>query len=270
MQISGKTLLYGMVALMVLLGCGAIYVAAKKQAYEKSIIELQNQIAERDKTIEVQKGVYEKLTLQLNDLKGALDQRDAQVRALEDDLKKKKEELLDATTVAINWKKAYEAEVKGHQSDVPPVKPGDPTRTKVEFEKDFGYIGVKGYTLTNPPDAWVHVQQNRPLKVTLAISQDKQKVWHTYATSSEDNVGVDIQLTGVNPYLLKPKWYEGIGITTDLGVGTNAGGVAALVGLGVNYKIKQFTFGPSMWIGASDRIDKYYGLNFTWRPFERN
>lgn len=270
MEISGRTLLYVVGGFILLLLGVVVFGAIKKHSYDARMVELQNQIAARDVTIEVSKGVYTKLTLQLHNVEDALNQKDEQVKSLEAELKKRKEELLTATTIAANWKKAYEAEVKAKQTEVPGTNPGDPTRTKVEFDKDFGYIGVKGYTLTNPAMAWVHVQQNRPLKITLAVSQDKEKKWHTYATSSEENVGVDVEVTAVNPYLLQPKWYENIGLSVALGGGTNAQGGAALIGLGLDYKIKQFTVGPGVWLGISDRVDKYYGINFSWRPFQKN
>lgn len=269
MEVPKPVFKYGALLLIGLICVGSVWAFFKKRAYDNQLVELQNQVAARDKTIEVSKGVYTKLTLQLTDLTSALDQKDEQVKGLEADLKKKKEDLLTASTVAIGWKKAYEAQVAGKQTDVPGVKPGDPTRVKVEFAKDFGYIGVDGFTLTNPAEATVKVKQNRPLKVTLAISQDKNKVWHTYTTSSEENVGVDIQLTGVNPTVLLPKWYENIGITTSLGIGTNASGLGAMLGFGLDYAFKQFALGPAIWLGLNDHVDKYYGINFTYRPFKK-
>lgn len=243
--------------------------------HQKQVAQLQNEMAMKDKTIEVQKGLYTKLTIQSEEIKNVLDSKDKQVQELLDQIKKQKQDLLSASTVVASWKKAYEGLAKATQTEVPPdpTKPvvaGAKPREKVDFHEDFGYIGVDGWTLTNPPQAWVRVKQNRPLKLTLAISQDKDKAWHTYATSSEENVGVDIQVTAVNPFLLQPKWYEKIGVAIDLGMGTNRGGLGALAGIGLNYQIKQFTIGPHIWLGINDVVDKYYGITFEWRPFQRN
>jgi hypothetical protein len=265
-----KYLILGLMLALVVMGLGAAWY---KHAYDKRITQLQNEMAEKDKTIEVQKGLYTKLTVQSENVKGVLDQKDTQVRELEDQIKKQKQDLLNASTVVASWKKAYEGLAKATQTEVPadPTKPAlvGKTREKVDFHEDFGYIGVDGWTLTNPAQAWVRVKQNRPLKLTLAISQDKDKAWHTYATSSEENVGVDIQVTAVNPFLLQPKWYEKIGIGIDLGMGTNQAGLGALVGVGVNYQFMQFTMGPHVWLGINNTLDKYYGLTFEWRPFQR-
>lgn len=246
--------------------CFGLY---KKHLFEKSIIDLQNQIAERDKTIEIQKGVNHKLTTQLDDVNDLLNGKDEQVKLLLSELKKRKEEVLTATTFAAKWKAAYEAEVKAHQTEVPGTNP-DTKRTKIDFEKDWGYISVKGYTLSDPPEAWIKVQQNRPLKMTLAISQDKEMRWHTYVTSSEENVGIDVVVSGVNPWLLTPKWYERIGLNTNVGLGSNQGGLGALLGLGVDYQIGKFSLGPAMWFGISDRVDRFYGATLSWRPFQRD
>lgn len=267
-----KYLILGLMLALVVMGLGAAWY---KHSYDKQITQLQNEMAEKDKTIEVQKGLYTKLTVQSEDIKGVLDQKDQQVKELLNQISKQKQDLLNASTVVASWKKAYEGLAKATQTDVPPdpTKPavaGAKPREKVDFHQDFGYIGVDGWTLTNPPQAWVRVKQNRPLKLTLAISQDKDKAWHTYATSSEENVGVDIQVTAVNPLLLQPHWYEKIGIAIDLGMGTNRGGLGALAGIGLNYQIKQFTVGPHIWLGINDVVDKYYGLTFEWRPFQRN
>jgi uncharacterized coiled-coil protein SlyX len=267
-----KTFGLAVVVLLVVMGLGLVFHSCSVCKYESRLAEAQNQVAERDRTIEIQKGLYTKLTVQSKDVQGSLDQKDAQVRALEDQIKKSKQELLDASTVVVMWKKAYEGLANASQTTVPPVagKPPGPTREKVDFHEDFGYVRVDGWTLTSPPQAWVRLTQGRPLRLTLAVSQDAQKVWHTYATSSEENVSVDIRVTSVNPYVLQPRWYEHIGLAVDLGVGTNQGGVGALVGLGANYQFMKFTLGPHIWLGINDRVDRYYGIQFEWRPFQRN
>ncbi len=262
-------LIIGLMGLMVVMGLGAAWY---KHSYDKRITQLQNEMAEKDTTIEVQKGLYTKLTVQSENVKGVLDQKDVQVKELENQINKQKQQLLDATTLVASWKKAYEGVANATETTVPPdpKKPLEATREKVDFHQDFGYVKVDGWTLTKPPQAWVRVSQGRPLKLTLALSQDSARAWHTYATSSEENIGVDIQVTAVNPYILQPKWYEKIGIAIDLGMGTNRGGLGALAGLGLNYQIKQFTIGPHVWLGINDTVDKYYGIAFEWRPFQRN
>lgn len=241
------------------------------QQHQKQVTQLQNDLAEKDKTIEVQKGLYTKLALQTQNVQGTLDQRDAQVKELTDQIKKQKQEILDATQLTLTWKKAYEGLANATETHVDPPKgqPATAGREKVDFHEDFGAIKVDGWTLTNPPQAWVRLSPGKPLKLTLAISQDASKAWHTYATSSDPNIGVDIAVTAVNPYVLQPHWYENIGVVVDLGAGTNQSGVGALLGVGLNYRFLQFSLGPHVWLAMNSVVDKYYGLSFEWRPFQR-
>lgn len=267
MDISRTLMKVGVIALGVLLLVGVIYGAIQKQAYESQLRELRNAVASRDKTIETQQGVYHKLTLEMTDLRGTLDSKDEEIKRLNDELKKNKEQLLTATSLVVKWKKAYEAAVAGNQTEVPGEN--GTVRKKVEFAKDFGYIGVNGWTLTDPAEAWIKVEQLRPLKLSMTISQDKDGAWHTRTTSSEENVGVDIAVTAVNPYLLDPKWYEGIGVKLDLAGGSTNAGFGFLAGAGVTYRIKQFEVGPSVWVAISDRVDKYFGGTLVWHPFQK-
>jgi len=251
--------LVGVIVTLVVVG------AVQKSSYEDQRIELQNQIASKDKTIEIKDGLFTVLTQQNEDLMSKLNGKDAEIANLKAELKKKDEELLAVTGLVIKWKKAYEDEAKAHQS----IDPTTPGRDKVDFEKDFGYIGVSGYTLTNPAYAWVRVEQKRPLKLTVAVSQDESKAWHTYVTSSEENMEVNIELSAVNPYILQPKWYEGIGVTAMLGGGQSGSGIGGLAGIGLAYKIGNFDVGPSFIVTASDRVDKYFALTLNWHPFQR-
>lgn len=260
-----KYALMGLVA--VLLGV-VIFGAYGRWKNDKELARLRNEIASRDTTIEVQKGVYAKLALETDNLKSVLDSKDVQIKGLLAQIKKNKEDLLAANTLVVTWKKAYEGLANAHTEPVEPGPDGK-TREKVVFEKDFGLIGVNGYTLTNPPEAWVKVSQLKPLQITLAISQDPTGAWHSYATSSDENTAIDIKLAAVNPHVLEPRWYENLQLNTMLAGGYNDKGFAILAGVGVSYKIKQFDVGPAVFLGISDRLDKYFGATFSWRPFQR-
>lgn len=259
---------YLLLVMMALLLGMAGYVLYQQRKHIGEVTALQNSLAEKDKTIEIKEGLYHKLTLQNRDLMAFLDKKDKQVASLADELKKKKQELLTTTSLVISLKKEIELLADGTQTEVP-SEDGKPSRTKVEFRHDFGFVKVDGWTLTNPPQSWVKLSPGKPLKLSLSIAQDKTGAWHSYATSNDPLVGVDISLTAVNPYLFKPKWYEGFGLLIGLGMGTNQSGLGALVQVGLTYKIKQFTVGPAVWLGLNNVVDKYYGVTFEWRPFEK-
>ena len=259
-----KVAVIGLGALMLAL---VIYGLFARRAYEKQLLDMSNSLAERDKTIEVQKGVYDKLTVQNREVEDLLTSKDTEIVQLKADLDKAHQDLLTATNLVVQWKKAYEAVVASTQTTVP----SDGThgeRVKVSFTKDFGYIGTEGYCLTNPPETYIKIQQNRPLKLTVAIAQDQDKVWHTYTTSSEDNVGVDIQLTGVDPWMMDPKWYSRIGVSTLLALGSNPSGMAALAGVGLTLDIGNVSVGPSVMVSLANETTKYVGGSLIWRPFK--
>lgn len=259
---------YGLLGVIALLLVAVVWGSVGKWQNDKEMARLRNEVALRDTTIEVQKGVYTKLAVETGDLRKLLDSKDEQIKGLVAQLKQTKEELLVANQLVVKWKKAYEGAVDAHQDPEDPAQPG---RTKVSFQKDWGMIGVKGYTLTNPAEAWVSVNQLRPLKITVAVSQDKDGAWHTYATSSEENVGVDIALSSVNPHLLDPKWYEKIQLGLSLAGGSGTGGFGFLLGVDATYKISKFDVGPAVFVtlGAGTTITPFFGAKFNWRPFER-
>lgn len=270
MKISDKIFRYVTIALIVLLVILAIKSAADKHGHEQAMAELRNEIASQSQTIEMQEKTYTKLSFETDKWKFLAESRGREVQDLYSELEKRKEEILTANQVAVKWKKAYEDAAKANQSDVP--DPADPSivRKKVEFEKDFGMIGVTGWTLTDPAEAWVKVEQLKPLELTLIVTQDKDKKWHSYVTSSDENTDVQINVSAVNPHMMSPKWYEHLQLNTSLAVGTTGDGAGVLAGLGLSYRIKQFDVGPTVFLGISDRVDRYVGATFTWRPFQRD
>lgn len=264
-----KHLLVVALSLVVLILLGMHFL--DKRSADKEKVDLQNQLALRDKTIEEKNGLYEHLAISSSGVIGQLDESNAQVKALKEQLKKSGEQLDNATSVALNWKKAYEGVANATQSTVPSTdtSPSAASRIRVDFNENWGYISAKGYTLTSPPEAFVHVQQDRPLKLTVALSQDKTGAWHSYTTSSEDNVNADITVSAVNPSLRNERWYERIGVAADLGIGSQSTGAALLLGVGATLQIGQFDVGPSIWMTVSDHADKFYGASMVWHPWGR-
>lgn len=261
-----------------LVGCSIIfglYMYIKNRQYRNEIADLYNKVTRQAETIEVQKNVYEKKSLEVDDLNSILESlkkdndldKDT-ITKLQKELEKRQSELLAANRLALKWKKAYEAEVEANQTEDPGKDPDDPgdDRIKISFEKDFGYIGVNGYTLTNPPIAWISVKQNRPLFLTMALSQNKDGHWSTLVTSSEDNVEVDVEVSAVNPFVLAKKWYEKLSV--DTGIKLKTSGLTPKLGI-------SYPFGPINVSGGlqGDTVDKsvgwYVGLGYLWRPFER-
>lgn len=239
---------------------------------QKENVDLLNQVALKDKTVEEVKGVYEKRALEEHNVQAVLDaEKDQQLVALKDQLKKAGEQLDNATSVGLKWKQAYEGLATATEKPVPdptPAKPGVTLagREEVDFDKDFsnGFIHVSGYTRTNPAEAFVSVQNMRPLKLTLAISQDKQGGWHAYTTTSEENVGADIVVSAVNPSLRDTRWYERLGLIGSLGLGDGF-----LAGVGASVDLGHFEVGPQIWVVGNTEVSKFIGATVIWKPFAR-
>jgi hypothetical protein len=255
--------LLAILAVIVALGISAV----KAHNLQKRIVDLQNENAKLAPTIEENKGLYARLAQQDKDVRGQLDLKDVQLKELSDQIEAAKEELGSAVAIQLKWKHAYEATIAGTQTVIPPTVAGGPERTKVDFNKDFGSIIVGGYTLTNPAEAYVKVSQGVPLKVAVAVSQDKTKAWHAYATSSDDNIGIDITLASVNPWINDLKWYEKIGISASVAVSPGEG---LLAGAGFTYKFNKVEVGPSVFADVGPHATLFYGAGAIWHPFERD
>lgn len=242
----------------------------QRRIHSAELRGLRNQVASRDQTVEIKDGLYRRATLEVENLTALLETSRKEVSSLKDELAGDRQKLLTVTELAVKWKRAYEAEASAHQEDLPPVvaPSGSDTessavRKKVTFARDFGYIGVDGYTLTDPAYAWVRVVQKRPLVLTLALSQGDDGKWSTYVTSSEKDVGVDVRLSAVNPKLLSQKWYEKIGVQ-----GTVAVGPGLVSAVGVTYRLGSLQLGPVAAYSPSIS-GAMYGVSVTWHPFSR-
>lgn len=258
MEVSDRIFRYVAIGLGTLLVVGALYFAWHKHSVETQIRELQNRVAQRDQTIEVQKGIFAKLTQQVSDLKTAIDTSTEEGKRLADEVKKSKAELVSVSNAVVQLKEQV-AKGKGQQQDL------GGGRTKITFDQDFGYARVSGYTITNPPDYELHLGPGgKPLKLTLALTQQKDGSWKTLTSSSDPNVAVDIGVTAVNPNVLKAKWYEGLRLNMDLGVGDGV-----LAGVGASARFGRFDVGPKVWALTLDGGKVFYGGSLSWAPFAR-
>jgi len=97
---------------LALAGAFTGYMTWRDHQYSARIVELQNQVAARDKTIEVKDGVYQKLTLQAKDLTDLINNKDAELMSLRDQLKKHGSELLTVNTIVVKLRKDLQDSIK--------------------------------------------------------------------------------------------------------------------------------------------------------------
>lgn len=198
------------------------------------ISELATTLQKTTETLEITTGLYSKQSFAYQDLAKYLEAKTSEMVALKKQLDDSKASLLTANQLTLKWKRAYEAVLAANQTDAPPVDGGS-SRKRVDFEGKLGPIHATGHTLTDPPEAFLKLEQTDPLKLTVAVAQNKDKTWSTFVTSSDPNVNVTVDLAGVNPLVISPKWYQRIWL--DVG--------AAAIG------------DPAGYLGASWRGDRY-------------
>lgn len=237
-------------------------------AETKAKQELAQKLASSEKTVEVQKDLYAKTVIQVTNLVSALHDEDGQLSALKKQLNETGDRLATADQLVIKWKKAYEGAVKATQTEQPGVDPDgtgpEPpiVRKRVDFSEDWRYIGVHGYTLTDPPEGYVVVEQLRPLKLAVGLARGKDGQWRAYVKSSEEGVAVDINLAAVDEGVLLPKktWRDRLWVDGVVGfLGTPSAGVD------VSYRFDKISLGVGC--NVQDSTESC-GISLGFRPFK--
>ena len=206
---------------------------------QDQVATLTTQLAESEKTIELKDGLYSTTIVEMNNLKDLLQGSDAEIAALKKQLSDSQAQLLTTQQVAIKWKNAYEAELTANQSQ------GSDGRTRVDFQGDLGPIHAQGFTLTDPAEAHLKLDQLRPLVLTVSVAKNKDGKWQSYVTSSEPNMQAVVNLAGVDPGVTSPSWRPRIWV--DLGADF-IGDHAARAGL--SYHFDRWSLGASCSIWA--------------------
>jgi hypothetical protein len=248
----------------------ALVATVKIHGLQSQVTLAQNQAALASKTVEEDKGVFERqVQADKSALQSMLKGSDQQLQELRGLLKQKSEQLDNATTVSVQLRKALQAQTTAVQTQQqPPAAGGGPSatsRVRVDFDHDFGWLRVTGYTLTDPAYGFLTINNgSRPLKLTVALSKDRQNAWHAYVTSSDVAISADVLIAAVDPSIRDVKWYERLGVMGNVGVGDGL-----LVGAGLTLDIGRFTVGPAVWLSVNSQVSKYYGIAAVWRPFAR-
>lgn len=224
------------------------------------VADLSLQLAKSAETLEIANGLYARQAGELVRVEVILDSSRAEVKLLKEHLKKSGAELLTAQQLTLKWKRAYEAEVEAHQTEEPGPD-GDPPRKRVDFAGDLGPIHVTGHTLTDPPVAHIKLEQVMPLTLTVAVAQNKDGSWSSFVTSSDENIDVKVDLAGVSPQILSPKWYQKIWVEAGASVlGDPAGSISTM------YAGDRYMFGISCY--ATNTGAQGCGGTIGFRPFK--
>ena len=258
---------YVFFGLLIFFLAGAAYFYISERKHDDEIRKLTNAISIQAETIEISKDVYEKQSVEIKTLNGLLKTSSEANKRMLEEIEKRELKIASLNQLVVYWKKAYEGAVEATEEEEGEVSPDcqvecSKVRTKVTFQKDFGFIRVDGHTLTHPPEGFVKVEQVRPLRLTLAVVQDSAKKWSAIVSSSEENVGVNIELSSVDPFINKQKWYQKIGVGTTVAVGQGL-----MSSVSATYQIGNFDIGPVYGFYSNDSVEKFFGLTANWKPF---
>jgi len=222
------------------IACSAMYDCGKKSA-SNEIADLSTKLAESEHTIEIGSDTFATTIVENSHLKDLLSQTLQAKQNLMKILDETQAQLLTTQQVAVKWKNAYEAELSAHQGDGGSGQgsDGQPTeRKRVDFAGDLGPIHAAGYTLTDPAEAHLKLDQLRPLILSVSVARNRDGKWQSYVTSSEPNMTVDVNLAGVDPGVVAPSWKQRIWAE---------GGIGFLVGqeahLGLSYHLDRYSLG---------------------------
>jgi hypothetical protein len=208
------------------------------------IADLITRLATSETTVEIERGLFAKKAEELQGLQDLLAKMGEENAKLSELIKRGEMEILTLNQIIIRWRKAYEAAVAANQTEEPPKDPGDPVRKRVTFSGKVGPIKVDGHTLTDPPESWLHLEQIDPIRLTVAVTRNKDGTFSSLVTSSDLEVQADIVVSAVDPKVLGLKWYQRIWLD----------GAVSMLGdksasLGVTYHADRWSVGSSCHVG---------------------
>lgn len=207
----------------VTIACLGVFLLGKQcgsKSRDQEIAGLSTKLAASEKTVEVKDGLFATKVVEINDLTALFNSSKGEWAKQNDVLKKQVSDmnarLLTAQQLTLQWKKAYEAELSATQGTVPPSDGGGKTRERVDFAGDLGPIHASGYTMTDPADAHLKLEQTRPLLLSVSVARASDGTWTSLVTSSDPDVDVKVGVAGVDLAAVKPTWRQRVWL--DLGV----------------------------------------------------
>lgn len=214
-----------------------------KRSQRDDISKLRAKLESSEKTLELEHGLFLKRVTEVQDIASKLDRENQELIRL---VKNGKKKIIALNELTLKWKKAYESSVDANQTDVPPAIPGEPARKRIDFTGSVGPIKVVGYTMTDPPKAFLKWEQVDPLRLIVSITRNHDKTYSTIVKASSNDIAVDVSSSLLDLSVLRPAWYQMIWV--DLGL-SFLGDPAASIGL--SYHGDRFSFGPSCFAASS-------------------
>lgn len=226
-------------------------------------------LSNSEKTVEVERGLFQKKVVELDDLSSLLKTRDKELTDARAVIEHQRADVVAYSELSITWKKKYEGLARATQTVVHPEKPDDTgqpvvDRLRVDFSKEMGPFDLSGYTLTSPPEAFVSLSQARPIKLGVHLVQLPDGHWSTIVSTGKDaDYSVDVDVSAVNRNFEKQNWRDKLSLDMSVGVYDTPS-----IGVGVRYG-GALSLGPACSAYAVGSVSWSCGVSVSWRPFDR-
>lgn len=238
--------------------------AWEKYTHEREIANLQNALAQSAQTIKIQEGQFQKLMEVQKDMQHTIDETTKQGA----DLAKRLEKLHATLLVVSNAQIDVQDQLIEVKDAVNTKRPEGNWEFKVSQKK--GILGVDGTCFSGPTaedkSGCQFLLKIDPFTVTQVVSQQPDGSWKIDAALPP---GVDIRFdkVSVNPYILKPRWYEKFNLSLQGAV--TPGIQEGLVGFGLGYKVSNYNISGLTLFSTAGSNHGYVGLGITWFPWEK-
>ena len=243
-------------ALLIGIVCLIGYSLWQKNDFENRMDALYNKLAATAETIKIRDGEFQKMMEKQKDLQGSIDRTTEQGKDLAARIDKANDKLLSVTNSQVSIRN----EVINLKDLI--NKPRADGSWEFAVVNDQGLLGVDGDCWSGPTkdnksgcELKLHV---KPWTFTQVVTQREDGTWDVEAAVPPE-VALKFGKTAVNPYILKPHWYENFNATLQLGL------TRRQYNLGVGYKLGAFNVGPY----ASFDDKTTYGASITWFPWEK-
>jgi hypothetical protein len=250
--------------LLITVGSLAGWSTWQKYSHEKETLALQQRLAQSAETIKIQEGQYQKLVEVQKGLQASIDKSNEQGRELAERLDKVNAKLLVVSNAQVKVKDQL-------------VKIEDAVNTKrpdggweFRVDKNEGLLGVNGLCWTGPTadnkSGCELKLKLEPFTLTQVVSQQPDGSWKVDA-AVPPQVEIRFGEVSVNPYILRPNWYQKFNFT--LQVGSTTGVQEGLVGFGAGYKVRNFNISGLTHFSSAGDSHGYLSLSLTWFPWEK-
>ncbi len=285
---------------LVLIVVGAIAVgqAVSKKKLHADLLSTQNSLAEAVGTIELQDGVYARLASQNSDLDRNFRDLLGEHELLSEEFNKREEDI--RTLLQTNAQLREDIEFIGNATttvvvgcndnphgngeDATTTDPDNPIEPdefvpnlRVDFDLEDSGFRVNGFTESNPGlvlgppvgRAELTLSQIEPFVVDIAITENRDNDWRAVIYEQQQRLQFDVGVLTVNPRNSTIRWYERMGIGSQLVVTGRGFGVAPSLAVRVGARGEWDINAGPYWSFGSNNVQRGASMGFTVYPFSR-